>query len=536
VTGFDTSGSLRAFGTDTGGNSNVPCTGSYGDVKGLDMWTFFLGSTAASALDIVSSADVSVVKTHTGSFVAGQNGTYTLTVANAGVVASGAITLHDPLPAGLSFVSGSGAGWTCGSIGPAVTCTRVAGLAPGGSSTITMTVAVSTSAAAAVTNTASVSAVVFDPDQSDNSASDATTVIPVPAAHDDAATTGPGTPVSLAVLGNDDLGAAPTTITTHSVADHGSVTCSATDCTYVPDAGFSGTDAFAYTITDANGRVASAIVTITVTPPRPDPADLAMVVHGTATATAGATASLTADVHDNGPGFATRSRATVSLPAGFSPRAGTIAIDGAPAGAACTAAGRVITCQLGTLTRGSSVRITWIAAVAASAHARSYVVRSQVASATPDPLLQNNPSAWTIRVVRQPRDANPPELQVSITTTPGAVHPGGEIRATVLARNVGSTVATGLFVCMPPPKGMAFVSAPGAMFRNGSACWPIAVVGPGSSRRFGVVLRVDTTAAPGMLRSRVRLTASRSGKVLWAEATTRVLGVRAAGRPAGVTG
>jgi hypothetical protein len=60
-------------------------------------------------------------------------------------------------------------------------------------------------------------------------------------AHDDATTTGPATPVSLAVLGNDDLGAAPTTITTHSVADHGSVTCSATECTYVPGAGFSGT-------------------------------------------------------------------------------------------------------------------------------------------------------------------------------------------------------------------------------------------------------------------------------------------------------
>ena len=47
------------------------------------------GSTAASALDIVSSADLSIVKAHTGSFTVGQNGAYTLTVANAGVVRVG---------------------------------------------------------------------------------------------------------------------------------------------------------------------------------------------------------------------------------------------------------------------------------------------------------------------------------------------------------------------------------------------------------------------------------------------------------------
>ena len=536
VNGFDTSGPQRAFGSDTGGNSNTPCGGSFGDVKGLDMWTFYPSSTAAGVLDIVSSADLSLGKAHTGSFVAGQNGTYTLTVANAGVVASGAITLHDPLPAGLSFVSGSGAGWACGSIGPAVTCTRAAGLAPGGSSTVTMTIAVSTSAAAAVTNTASVSAVVFDPDQSDNSASDATTVIPVPVAHDDATTTGPATPVSLAVLGNDDLGAAPTTITTHSVADHGSVTCSATECTYVPGAGFSGTDAFAYTITDANGRVATAIVTITVTPPPPDPADLATVVHGLATVAAGATASLTADVHDNGPGFATRSHVTLSLPAGFSPRAGTITIDGAPAGAACTVAGRVITCQLGTLTRGSSVRISWIAAVGASAHAGSYVVRSHVTSATPDPVLQNNPSAWTIRVVRPPRDVDPPELQVSITTTPGAVHPGDELRTTVLLHNAGGTAVPRAVVCLPPPPGMAFAAAPGAVYRQGSACWVVADVAPGSSTRFVVVLRADTTARPGTVRVSARVAVTGNDDVRWARATIRILGGRPAGRPDGVTG
>ena len=140
VTGFDTSGSLRAFGSDTGGNSNVPCTGSFGDVKGLDMWTFFLSTTASSALDIVDSADLSIVKTHTGSFTVGEGAAYTLTVANAGHAASGAVTVTDALPAGIVFVSAGGAGWTCGAVGQNVTCTNAAGLVSGASSAITLAV------------------------------------------------------------------------------------------------------------------------------------------------------------------------------------------------------------------------------------------------------------------------------------------------------------------------------------------------------------------------------------------------------------
>ncbi len=41
LNGFDTRTNQRAFGTATGGNTNNPCTGSYGDVKGLDLWTYF---------------------------------------------------------------------------------------------------------------------------------------------------------------------------------------------------------------------------------------------------------------------------------------------------------------------------------------------------------------------------------------------------------------------------------------------------------------------------------------------------------------
>ena len=155
--GTTRAGALRAFGADDGsGNTNVPCTGSFGDVKGLDNWTYYPSTVASSSLDIVSSADVSIAKTHTGSFTVGTNGTFTLAVANAGPRCLGRSD-RDRHPSGRPELRlGSGAGWTCGAAGAAVTCSNAAGLASGGSTTITLTVSVGAAAAPATTNTASV--------------------------------------------------------------------------------------------------------------------------------------------------------------------------------------------------------------------------------------------------------------------------------------------------------------------------------------------------------------------------------------------
>ncbi len=362
MTGYDTTGALRAFGTDDGsGNTNVPCTGSFGDVKGLDNWTYFPSTVASNSLDIVSSADVSITKTHTGSFTVGTTGTYTLAVANAGPDTSGALTVTDALPAGLSFVSAAGAGWTCGAVGATVTCSNAAGLGSGGSTSISLTVSVGAAAAPATTNTASVTAVRADPNTANNSSSDPVSVTPIPLAVDDAATTPQDTPVTIGVTANDDLGATPTAITSHTAPTHGSATCTASGCTYTPAEGFAGVDTFDYTITDANSRTSTATVTITITPPSPPAApipvptpapvetDLATTVHGPASTAPGGLVKLVATVRNNGPDAAAGSAATLTVPPGFTLRPGTITIDGAPAGGACVVTGSSFTCQLGTL-------------------------------------------------------------------------------------------------------------------------------------------------------------------------------------------
>ncbi len=99
--------------------------------------------TATDPTTIDSSADITVTKTHTGRFTPGTTGSYTLTVADAGPSdADGAVVVTDVLPAGESFVVGTGPGWSCSAVAQTVTCTRAAGLVAGTDSAITLTVAV----------------------------------------------------------------------------------------------------------------------------------------------------------------------------------------------------------------------------------------------------------------------------------------------------------------------------------------------------------------------------------------------------------
>ncbi len=87
-----------------------------------------------------------------------------------------------------------------------------------------------------------------------------------PVAVDDTRTTPAGTPLQIAVLGNDsDPDGDPLTVTASTQPANGSVSCTATACTYTPRAGFTGSDAFTYTVSDGKGGTATATVTVTVT-------------------------------------------------------------------------------------------------------------------------------------------------------------------------------------------------------------------------------------------------------------------------------
>jgi len=134
------------------------------------------GASDPTTVLVPGVPDLTLVKTHVGSFTQGQVGaTYTLTATNGGTAAtSGAVTVTDTLPAGLTATGFAGTGWSC-TVTP-LSCNRGDTLAAGASyPAITLTVTVSGSAASSVTNTAAVSGG-GETNSGNDGASDPTTV------------------------------------------------------------------------------------------------------------------------------------------------------------------------------------------------------------------------------------------------------------------------------------------------------------------------------------------------------------------------
>ncbi len=131
-------------------------------------------NSASQITTIAASADLSIVKTAAPSAITvGQDLTYTLAIANAGPSDATSVVVTDPLPPGSSFVSATASQGTCAEVAGTVTC-DLGNVAAGAGANVT--ILVTTTAAGVLTNTAQVAAAEFDPDPTDNSASQTTTV------------------------------------------------------------------------------------------------------------------------------------------------------------------------------------------------------------------------------------------------------------------------------------------------------------------------------------------------------------------------
>src|SRR5258708_29199505 len=101
---------------------------------------------SGSLLALSQSADLGVLKDGPGLAAAGANVTYNLTVSNSGPDNAVSVSLTDPLPPGMTFVSlqqNTGPAFLCSNPGVGangtVTCT-LATFAAGGSATFSLTV------------------------------------------------------------------------------------------------------------------------------------------------------------------------------------------------------------------------------------------------------------------------------------------------------------------------------------------------------------------------------------------------------------
>jgi uncharacterized repeat protein (TIGR01451 family) len=128
-------------------------------------------NTATSSAALGSTSDLAITKSGPAAATPGQTITYTVMVTNSGPSDANSVTVSDPTPAGLTFVSNSGA---CTTPYPCA----IGALAAGSSATITSTYTVNAGASGSITNTASVSGSSFDPNTSNNSASATTTLTP----------------------------------------------------------------------------------------------------------------------------------------------------------------------------------------------------------------------------------------------------------------------------------------------------------------------------------------------------------------------
>ncbi len=130
-----------------------------------------------------TAPDLAITKSHAGSFEVGVNNTYAIKLTNNGTAATQQqITVMDTLPAGLSFVSGAPASWTCSAgaqNAQVVTCTNAGPIAVSASSTLTLTVSVASAAFPAVTNSATV-ADAGDSGTNDKTATDSVTTVTAP--------------------------------------------------------------------------------------------------------------------------------------------------------------------------------------------------------------------------------------------------------------------------------------------------------------------------------------------------------------------
>ena len=124
-------------------------------------------------------ADLTVSKTHTGTFLQGQAGaTYSVTVSNAGggdKIDTALVSVTDTVPTGLTITAMSGTGWTCTTL---PTCTRTDLLAASGSyPSITVTVDVAANASSPLVNSVSVTTAAAEGDTTNNTATDSTVIL-----------------------------------------------------------------------------------------------------------------------------------------------------------------------------------------------------------------------------------------------------------------------------------------------------------------------------------------------------------------------
>jgi uncharacterized repeat protein (TIGR01451 family) len=482
----------------------------------------------ASLATLVSdpSADVSIAKSVVESAVTpGQNFTYRLTVANAGLATAVNVAVTDTLPSQVTFVS-SPEGCT------AVGCPTILNLAPGVAQTFDLVVKLDelyTGTGVDVLNRAQAAAVTDDPDPTNNQDDITLAGIVTPPSANLTLTkmalepsVTPGETFTYRItVGNTGPSTAANVMVTDTLPVPLAFQSSASGCTAVgqdvtcpPLGGLAsgGTATFevvvkldpAYTGDGSDlGNVASATSptdpTPVVTPPAPPPtvkspsADVQIVKSvSAATVAPGDTYTYTLTITNHGPSNAVNVAVTDTLPTQTT---------FASSAAGCSAAGQSVTCpSIASMAVGASQAFDIVVQLDPSyVGDGSDVLNVAIALAqTGDPFLANNSSRLGAAPVGGPNA----DLAIVKDVSTDPVTAGTTFFYRLTVANQGPSTATNVVVADPLPVGVHFVSSPELCTAVGQdvTCPPIASLLPGQAATFVLMVQLDPsygTSGPG---------------------------------------
>jgi uncharacterized repeat protein (TIGR01451 family) len=487
-------------GTYTNGPGNVTTTG--------------LNPPPPSIVQFLS-ADLAIVKTASpGTITPGTNVTYTLVVTNNGPDPAVNVRVSDPLPSGLTFVSGSP---ECSAAGADVTC-AVGSLAAGASQTFTVTASVASSVTGRVTNTATVTSDTADPSPANNTS---TTTVPSEGVADlsigksaSTSTVGPGGQVlyTLVIANHGPGDATGVTVTDTPPAGlvpqsanpaqgtceivGGRVSCAlgalaAGGSTQVlvtaqtaPGAFGSLTNTATVTGDQTDPDPSDNTVTATITVPSPPTpaqarADLSITKRAGRTRVAlGQSLTYTIVVTNNGPSPATDVNVTdtTSLPGRLL--------------SVRTSAGTCertlpVTCALGTIASGTDVTITVRFRPTDTGSLRN---AASVTGEGLDPKTANNLAVVTSRVR--------PALALTKAVNRRTINAGQTATYRIRVRNPSPQTVRNVRTCDRLPSGLVFVrSTPRARHTRGQHCWTVRRLGARRSRTYTLTARALTVTS-----------------------------------------
>ncbi len=146
-----------------------------------------------------------------------------------------------------------------------------------------------------------------------------------------------------------------------------------------------------------------------------------------------------------------------------------------------------------------------------------------------DPEAPGDPSGHSGK-----RAASKTTISLSKRASSPTVKAGGTVGFTIVWKNTGKATAKNVVICDDLPNQLTFVSAKGAAFKNGKACWKRKSVAKGATLTFRVVARVNASVGNEKLVNVATATAS-NAKPATAKAPVRALR-NARTRAGGVTG